>query len=93
MEKSNFDSILGLSILTLMVSLNGVIMKDSSKFKVDRTHFTVDKLENQGDEVEFWKNKTRAERLEAIELIRQLQYGYDSDTSRLHRFFEVVKRK
>lgn len=67
-------------------------MKESERFKVDKTQLSVCKLQDQGDETQYWKEKTPAERLEAIELIRQLQYGYDSDSERLHRFFEVVKR-
>lgn len=60
---------------------------------MDRSHFSVGTLEDQGDEIEYWKNKTYAKRIEAIELIRQLQYRHDSDTERFHLFFEAVKRK
>lgn len=67
-------------------------MKNSEKFKIDKTHFSIGKLEDQGDEIQYWKDKTHTERLQAIELIRQMQYGYNPDTERLHHIFEVVNR-
>jgi hypothetical protein len=60
--------------------------------KVDRTAFTVTSLAaaDKADE-EYWKSRTPDERFEAMELSRQITYGYDPTTRGLSRFFEVVK--
>jgi hypothetical protein len=39
----------------------------------------------------FWKSRTSDERFEALELSRQIAYGYDPTTRGLSRFFEVVE--
>ncbi len=44
---------------------------------------------DQSDEKEFWIRKTPLERLEAIELMRQILYNYDPTSERLQRFFTV----
>ena len=60
--------------------------------KVDRTAFCVMSLKeaDAADEA-YWKARTPDERLEALELSRQITYGYDPTTRGLSRFFEVVK--
>jgi hypothetical protein len=40
---------------------------------------------------EYWKSRTPDERLEALELSRQITYGCDRTTRGLSRFFEVVE--
>gem|GEM_PF-416705 len=61
--------------------------------KLDRTAFSVVSLE-QNDEAEkiYWLSKTPYERLDALETMRQIVYGYDPTTTRLQRFFEVTQR-
>jgi hypothetical protein len=61
--------------------------------KVDRTAFTVSSLFDPSDEKEYWLSKTPEERLEAVELMRQVIYGYDPTTTRLQRVFEVTQRQ
>ena len=39
----------------------------------------------------YWHSKTPQERLEALELMRQINYGYDPVTDRLQRVLEVVE--
>jgi hypothetical protein len=60
--------------------------------KVDRGVFTVTSLDEaeKADEL-YWKSRTPDERFEALELSRQITYGYDPTTRGLSRFFEVVK--
>ena len=54
--------------------------------KVDRHAFSVVSLDEQEeDEKRYWRSKTPHERLEAVELTRQLLYGYDPATTRLQR--------
>jgi hypothetical protein len=63
-----------------------------NRFKVDRSKFSVSTLERQDvDEITYWKGKTPHERLEALEVTRQIIYGYDPATTGLQRFFEVAK--
>ena len=60
--------------------------------KVDRSAFSVVGLEeaDKADE-EYWKGRTPDERFEALELSRQITYGYDPTTRGLSRVFEVVE--
>ncbi|MBI1784263.1 hypothetical protein HYR69_03890 [Candidatus Sumerlaeota bacterium] len=62
--------------------------------KIDKSYFKVAKLTDPSDEKEFWRSKTPAERMAALEHLRRMAYGYDDpDTSRIQRVFEVVKLK
>ena len=61
--------------------------------RVDRTAFSVASLTDSSDEKEYWISKTPQERLQALELMRQIMYGYDPSSSRLQRVFEVSKLK
>lgn len=66
---------------------------DESNFKIDRDHLSVTTLQHQDkEEKNYWKEKTPSERLKALEITRQIVYGYDPDTTRLQRFFEVTER-
>ena len=47
---------------------------------------------DQGHEKEFWFRKSPLERLEAIELMRQILYGYDPTSERLQRILTVAER-
>ena len=61
--------------------------------KVDRRAFSVVPLaEQDDDEKRYWRSKTPHERLEAVELTRQLLYGYDPATCRLQRVLEIAER-
>ena len=60
---------------------------------LDRNAFSVVSLDEQDDdEKRYWRSKTPHQRLEAVELTRQLLYGYDPATCRLQRVFEVAQR-
>ena len=60
---------------------------------MDKTAFSVASLHDEPDDKAFWLSKTPYERLEAVELMRQVIYGYDPATSRLQRIFEVAQLK
>jgi hypothetical protein len=60
-----------------------------AKTKLDRTHFSVARL-GDSDEKAYWLSKSPAERLEAVELIRQMIYGYDPARTRLQRILTVA---
>ena len=60
--------------------------------KVDRSAFVVTSL-YESDEKEYWLSKTPDERLQALELMRQIVYGYDPATARLQRVLEIAQRQ
>jgi len=61
--------------------------------KVDRTALSVGALHDESDEKAFWLSKTPGERLAALELMRQIIYGYEYATApRLQRVFTVAER-
>jgi len=60
--------------------------------KLDKTVFSLGSLTDSSDEKQYWLLKTPYERLEAIEIMRQIIYGYDPSTTRLQRFFEITQR-
>ncbi len=62
------------------------------EFRLDRTRFSVGRPDEPGDEKAFWLSKTPAERLLALEYMRQVAYGYDPATTRLQRVLEVAER-
>lgn len=62
-----------------------------NEFKLNKNAFSVDSLDDQQNDKEYWLSKTPLERLEVVEYLRQINYGYDPATSRLQIFFEVTK--
>jgi hypothetical protein len=61
--------------------------------RLDKTVFSVISLhEADADLKAYWKAQTPHARLEALELMRQVAYGYNPLTARLERVLEVVKR-
>lgn len=61
--------------------------------KLDRTAFSVGSVIDESDHKAYWLSKTPAERLEAVELMRQIIYGYDPSTTRIQKVFEVIQLK
>ncbi|HOD82614.1 MAG: hypothetical protein BWX88_03882 [Planctomycetes bacterium ADurb.Bin126] len=59
--------------------------------KVDRSVVTVARTTDPSDEKAYWLSKTVDERIEAIEIMRQIAYGYDPLTTRLQRVLEVAE--
>ena len=60
--------------------------------KLDRSAFVVSTLHEPSDEKSYWLSKSPYARLEAIEQIRQLVYGYDPATTRFQRILEIAER-
>ena len=58
--------------------------------KIDKSVLSVTSL-SESDEKEYSHSKTPYERLESIELMRQINYGYDPTTIRLQRVLEVAQ--
>jgi hypothetical protein len=57
---------------------------------LDRTAFSVASLSDESDEKAYWLSKTPQERLQAVELMRRMNYGYDRASARLQRVLEIV---
>ena len=64
-------------------------MDELARTKLDRAHFSVAKL-RESDEKAYWLSKTPAERLEALELMRQMIYGYGPARDRIQRILTVA---
>jgi len=61
--------------------------------RMDKTAFSVGSLSDEGDDRAYWLSKTPEERLAALELMRQIAYGYDPSTTRLQRVLSVAQRQ
>jgi hypothetical protein len=61
--------------------------------RLDRTVLIVDTLDNDDAEKEYWKSRSPRQRMEALELMRQIIYGYDPATTRLQRVLEIAELK
>ena len=61
--------------------------------QIDRSAFSIGSLYDGGNEKEYWLSKTPQERMQAVEIMRRILYGYDPTTARLLRFFEIAERK
>jgi len=59
--------------------------------RLDRSVYEVGLLDDDGGECAYWWNKSPEERMRALEVLRQICYGYDSATTRLQRVLEVVE--
>ena len=59
--------------------------------RMDKSVLSVTSLFDESDEKAYWLSKTPHERLEAVELMRQINYGYNPITSRLQRVLEVAQ--
>jgi hypothetical protein len=64
---------------------------DDFPYRLDKTAFKLTSLDAPSDEKEWWLSKTPAERLGALEFLRQLAYGYDPATTRLQRVLEITQ--
>ena len=62
-----------------------------SSIRMDKTAFTVTTLSKKTNDKEYWLSKTPQERLQALEIMRQINYGYDPTTVRLQRVLEIVE--
>ena len=61
------------------------------EMRMDRTVMSVVTTGTPPDANAYWQTKSMEERLEALELTRQVFNGYDPDTIRLQRVLTVVE--
>jgi hypothetical protein len=57
-------------------------------WRMDRTVSSINSLTSNKDRA-YWLSRDPAERLAAIELARQIYYGYDPSTARLQRVYSI----
>jgi hypothetical protein len=60
--------------------------------RIDRTAVHVYELGKEPKEWEYWLTKPPEERWSAMELLRIMNYGYDSTSAGLQRLLKVVER-
>jgi hypothetical protein len=66
-------------------------MKTIQSLKMNKNIFSVVTDFSEANDKEYWFSLSPLERLEAIELMRQIIYGYDTSSDRLQRVFTVAK--
>jgi hypothetical protein len=59
--------------------------------KLDKTAFTTASLTDPPDDKAYWHARSPYDRLRAVEVLRQLNYGHDQSTARLQRVLEVTQ--
>ena len=63
--------------------------------RLDRTKIEVITLseldQKDAEDVKYWRKQPIEKRLEAIERLRQINYGYDPLADRLPRLLEIVR--
>ena len=67
-------------------------MKNKKLPKLDKNKITIASIYDETDEIAYWLSKTPQERMEAIEVMRQIIYGYDPTTTRLQRVLEITEQ-
>ncbi|GAB4496261.1 MAG: hypothetical protein OHK0052_05920 [Anaerolineales bacterium] len=60
--------------------------------KIDKTALSISSLHETSDEIAYWLTKAPQERLAAIEIMRQIVYGYHPSTTRLQRILTIAER-
>jgi hypothetical protein len=60
--------------------------------KMDKTVITVSSLFDESDDKAYWWSRTPQERLQHLEMLRQINYGY-ATAERLQRVLEITQRE
>ena len=69
-----------------------LIAMSKSSFKLEKTITAFESHEeSKAAERAFWHSMTPLERLEAAELMRQINYGYDPLTDRVQRVLTIIE--
>ncbi len=62
-----------------------------NQIKLDRKTFEIRDLKDLQSDLNYWLSKTPEERISALEILREINYGYNPATDRLQRFFEIAE--
>jgi hypothetical protein len=49
----------------------------SKAIPIDKTAFSIADLRDADDDKQYWRSRTPLERLQAVEVMRQILYGYN----------------
>ena len=66
-------------------------IEPEGEYRLDKTAITVTSLGEERHDHAYWLTRPPAERLRAIEYLRQINYGYDATVARLQRVLEIVE--
>ena len=64
---------------------------DEEIYKMDKSIISSVNINKDTDEKKFWLSKTPQERIMSMEYVRQVLYGYNPSSDRLHRVLEVIE--
>jgi len=67
-------------------------MNTQNSNRINKSIVTVGLLLEPSDDKDFWLSKTPSERLQFVEILRQLNYGQYQSTPRLQRILTVTER-
>lgn len=68
-------------------------MNNNRNIIIDKRSFSIASFsEQEQEEKTYWLTRTHNERLKALEITRQMIYGYNPDTTRLCRVLTVAER-
>ena len=62
-----------------------------SDYKIDRRVFETTTLDAANDDKLYWLSRTPAERMQALQFLREVNYGKDAATARLQRVLTVAE--
>jgi hypothetical protein len=60
--------------------------------RINKASLTIVSGFDEATDKAYWHSKSPIQRLEAIELMRQIIYGYDPSSDRLQRILAVAER-
>jgi hypothetical protein len=63
----------------------------TTHLSVDKTAFSVANLGDEAEDKAYWRGKSVYERLQAVELNRQVIYGYQPAATGFQRIFTVAE--
>ncbi len=61
-----------------------------AQVRMDKNVVVLQAQEEEAGQKAYWASRTPEERLQALEMMRQIAYGYDPTTTRLQRILEVI---
>ena len=67
-------------------------METTALIRMNKTSISIASGFEEANDREYWHSKTPSQRLEALELMRQIIYGYHPSSDRLQRVLTVTAR-
>lgn len=87
-----FDSGRSVAIGRAKITTGAIPMSETRNLmRMDKTAFSIVTLSDESDEVTYWLTKTPQERLQGVELMRRVVYGYEPSSTRLQRVLEIAE--